>query len=171
MIRQQNLYEILDFCSKFQFFKVLNFDRPLLSNVCFKTNSTWYSWFSHQWRPSRKCRFLTKMPIFDENADFWRKFRFFLAKNFDYWRSFRFLMKMPMFGENFVFFENFDFLLKLFKFKPGRFRTTYRYTVVPISNQWGPSRLVGSKFNIIYGIFNFQFLSIYKIIDIYKFYE
>ena len=49
--------------------------------------------------------FLTKISIFDENFDFWRKFWF--------WRTFRFLTKLLIFDENFAFCPKFRFLYKI----------------------------------------------------------
>jgi len=58
--------------------------------------------------------FLTKISIFDQNFDFWPKFRFLIKilifdQIFDFRLEFLFLTKISIFDQNFDFWPNFWF--------------------------------------------------------------
>ena len=62
---------------------------------------------------------MTKISIFDQNFDFWPKFRFLTKilifdQNFDFWPKFQFLTKISIFVQN--FWSKFRFLTKIFDF-------------------------------------------------------
>ena len=56
--------------------------------------------------------FFFKISIFDQNFDFWPKFRFLTKisifdQNFDFWPKFRFSIKISIFDQNFDFWSKF----------------------------------------------------------------
>ena len=63
--------------------------------------------------------FLTTIFIFDQNSNFWRKFRFLkkisiFEENFDFWTKLWFLTKIWIFDENLDFWRKFGFLTNVF---------------------------------------------------------
>ena len=104
--------------------------------------------------------------IFDEHFDFYENFNF-VNGNFDFWRKFWFLTKIPIFDENFDFWRKFRFLTKISIFDENfDFWRKFRFlTKIPIFDEnfdfWRKFRflktmlLFGRKFSIFDNIFDF----------------
>jgi len=70
-----------------------------------------------------KCRFLTKISIFDQNVDLWSKCRFLsrmsiFDKNVDSWPKCRFLTKMSISDQNVDFWPKYQVLKTMSDFWP-----------------------------------------------------